>query len=118
MLGDQPRGDRVYAGGICDVELDPHYWRAGRLRVNASTLVVLATARSAAISSSVAELSSSRRRYAFQHRVRDHSHSTPCWRKADSNFGTAVNNAAVLILRNARVRWMRLRTSAQRATSI
>src|SRR5713226_623968 len=33
--------------------------RAGRLRVNAITFVVLATARSAAISSSVAELSSS-----------------------------------------------------------
>src|SRR5260370_12214135 len=31
-------------------------WRAGRLRVKATTLVVLATARSAAISSSVAEL--------------------------------------------------------------
>src|SRR5271165_1184019 len=34
-------------------------WRAGRLRVNATTLVVLDTARSAAISSWVAELSSS-----------------------------------------------------------
>src|SRR5215469_5118658 len=34
-------------------------WRAGRLRVKPATLVVLATARSDAISSSVAELSSS-----------------------------------------------------------
>src|SRR3954468_12183351 len=34
-------------------------WRAGRLRVKATTLVVFATARSAAISSSLAELSSS-----------------------------------------------------------
>ncbi len=34
-------------------------WRAGRLRVNATTFVVLAVARSPAISSSLAELSSS-----------------------------------------------------------
>jgi hypothetical protein len=34
-------------------------WRAGRLRVKATTFVVFATAHSAAISSSLAELSSS-----------------------------------------------------------